>query len=66
MGVAQGCLRPPQADFVQVKTFANHNKSILGRYRRDQREVPPPLKGEHSRKQCKTRRSYQRKALSMP
>lgn len=30
----------PQADFVQVKPFANHNKSALGRYRRDQRELP--------------------------
>lgn len=46
--------KAPQADFVQVKTYANHNKSALGRYRRDQRELPQPLKGEHSRKQCKT------------
>lgn len=30
----------PQADFVQVKPFANHNKSVLGRYRPDQRELP--------------------------
>lgn len=30
----------PQTDFVQVKPFANHNKSALGRYRRDQRELP--------------------------
>lgn len=30
----------PQADFVQVKLFANHNKSVLGRYRPDQRELP--------------------------
>lgn len=30
----------PQADFVQVNPFANHNKSALGRYRRDQRELP--------------------------
>lgn len=30
----------PQADFVQVKPFANHNKSSLGRYRLDQRELP--------------------------
>lgn len=30
----------PQADFVQVKPFATHNKSTLGRYRPDQRELP--------------------------
>lgn len=32
--------KAPQADFVQVKTFANHNKSALGGYRRDQRAPP--------------------------
>lgn len=29
----------PQADFVQVKPFAKDNKSALGRYRPDHREL---------------------------
>ena len=31
----------PQADFVQVKPFANHNKSALGRYRAGSEGAPP-------------------------